>query len=228
MAYDASDSLQAVSAGIGGIAAFGTAWEQASALRAQGSFQTTMAGINAQFAAIQAKQVIDQGNVEANRIRQKGESVVSSQRASAAAQGIAVNDAQGSIAEKTNNTELMEADDIATAKSNAWMTSWGIKTQSTLNMDQAQFNRSGEEFAADQTLLTGGLKMLDSAAKIGGIYAKGSTAKTTTTPSSSYPSGLSPGQLFDRSIYGDPNPPQSNSTNFQTGAWWQKPSKDDF
>jgi hypothetical protein len=179
MAYDASDSLSALSTGIGGIAAFGTAWEQASALRSQGEFQLAMARINQKFSDMEADQVIRQGNYQAHEVRKRGEKIAGSQRAAAAAQGIDVNDAQGSAAALVDDTKLAEANDVARAHTNAWMQAWGIKTQARLNVDSAEANKAGANFAANQTLLTGGLKLAASALKTGSIYARGSKTPDT-------------------------------------------------
>lgn len=221
MAYDASKGMTALFYGIEGAASLASAYEQSTALQAQGEFQTTMARINQQFADIQAKNVITQGGVQANQIRKRGENIAGAQRATAAAQGIDVNDAQGSASAEVDDTKLMEATDMATAHSNAWKAAWGIQTQSAIGVSTAQFNKSGEDFAANSTLLTGGLKALGAAAKVGGIYAKNGTV-SKTTDAYPYPTGLSPGGLLDRSIYGQP---QDSSNYYGGSGWWQTPSE---
>lgn len=220
-----SNSLQALSYGIQGTAALGTAWEQASALEAQGDFQLAMSRINQSFANMQADEVINQGNAAAHQIQKRGKKIVGSQRAAAAAQGLDVNDSQGSAGELIDDSELATANDVATARSNAWMSAWGIKTQANLNVDTAKFNKTGNEFAANQTLLTGGLKALGAGAQVGGIYAKSKTpsGQQTNPKSPTYPTGFTAGQLLDRSIYGSPKP----NTKLYGGGWWQTPDENE-
>lgn len=158
MAYDSSNGLSAVSAGLSGAAEIGGAYEQSTALEAQGEFQATMARINREFARRQADQVLTAGNEEAAVFIDKGKRVASSQRASAAAQGLDVNDSGGTVADQVNDTYEASMRDAITVKNNAWKQAWGITTNANIGVANADFNQMGNRFAADQTLATGGIR----------------------------------------------------------------------
>lgn len=213
------NEFEAINFGLQGVTALGSAWEQSQALQAQGSFQLNMARINQQFADMQADQVMRQGSAEASKIQRSANATVGAQRASAAAQGIDVNDAEGSAANKVSDTMLASAQDIAQTRNNAWMQAWGIRTQAGLNTISAEFNQKGANFAANQTLLTGALKTASSGFQIAGLYGGSGGGKKEQTP----------GQLLDKSLANDftstaTSINQANSTNFVSGAWWQKDS----
>lgn len=176
-AFDDSTTLTGVGYGIQGAAQIGGAFEQYTALKAQGEFQKTMAQINQQYAGVQAKSVINQGNELADQVQAKGRAVVGSQRAAAAAQGIDVNDSNSSVANKIDDTKLAVAHDVVTAKNNAWQQAWGITTNAANNVSSAKFAQSGANFAANSTLLTGGLRATGDFALASGKFRAGGTAQ---------------------------------------------------
>lgn len=221
MAYDASSPLAAVSAGIQGIAALGSAYEQSTALAMQGEFQANMARINQQFAAIQSKQVLQNGSIQADAARKRGNQEVGAQRASAAAQGLDVNDSNSSFSGIENDTLDSTAHAISTIRSNAWKEAWGITTNASNNVAAADFNEEGEKFAGAQTLLVGGLKATGAFVDSAGMFLKSSSApstKSTQQDVSTYNLNASQGL-------------KSGSTDYQAatapkGAWWMPSSEE--
>ena len=209
--YDSSNTYSAFSSTIQGAAALGGAYEQYTALQAQGEYQATMARINQQFANMQAEDVMRQGSALADEVHAKGQKTMGAQRAAAAAQGLDVNDADGSVGAQLNDTRRAVIVDMSTAHNNAWKQAWGIKTQAAIGVSQADFNKSGEDFAANSTLLTGGLKAMGSFAKAGGIYARKVSPDTAGTNDLKMPE-LGGKFGSGKSVYKD---------------WWQTQTEDD-
>lgn len=153
---DYSNGYISAAYGLEATAQLGTAYMQSEALRAQGQFQQTIAEINQQFANRRADQVEIQGNMQANRIHRQGLQVQGAQRASAAAQGIRVDD--GSAADAVDQSRYMSADDQITARNNAWREAFGIRTQAKFAMNQAQMQNRANQNTANATLLGGAMQ----------------------------------------------------------------------
>lgn len=243
MPYDSGNYLTATGYGVQGLASIGNGYAQYTALKAQGDFQVAMAQINQQFAGIEAKDAVDRGEFEANQIRRRATHVVGDQRAAAAAQGIDVNDSQGSVSDVIADTQLASEQDMTRARSNAWKLAWGIKTQATLNVDTARFNQTGKNFEANQSLLTGGINAMGDALKVAGVFAKTKTPPGPTVPSSpsvsrapasspsvssgSAPSGSGGGMAWfpDDPKDGDSGKPgfygHGPRSEYGNGNWWE-------
>ncbi len=216
MADDANNygSLEAGAYGLQAAASLGSAYAQSEALKAQGSFQKTMAEINARMARRQAEDSIKRGEEAANQIRKTGKQVAGAQRASAAAQGLDVN--EGSAADLLTDTEMAVTADIINVKNNAWREAWGLQVQATSTLFDAKVNQAAAKQAATQTLLTGGLNALESGTR--GLAAfKGAKAKTTTKPETKEESGT-----VNQDPYFGTAPRYEPSVSGGDLRWWGK------
>lgn len=167
---DYSNGVIAASYGIQGVAELGSAYAQSEALRQQGEFQRDMVEINNRFAAMRAEDALKAGERKAQSIRRKARSTVGAQRAAAAAQGLDVSDAGSSVLDQIYDTQSASEDEVITAKNNAWREAWGYKTQAALNLVEADTKKRAADFAANQTLVTGGLQAINNFTRMG-VYA---------------------------------------------------------
>jgi hypothetical protein len=142
---------------------------QAQALNAQASFAVSMAEINQRFAAYRAADVLRQGDQQADRIRQQGLKVQGAQRASAAAQGIRVDD--GSAEDATLDTRELSADDQITTRNNAWREAYGLQVQAQTNVQSAKLQAVGAKAAGASSLLGGALSSMSSFGKAAGYLS---------------------------------------------------------
>ena len=167
---DNSTNILASLAGLQGAASLASGWAQSEALNAQASFAVSMAKVNQQFAGYRAQDVLRQGDLAADKIRLKGQQVLGAQRASAAAQGIRVD--EGSAGDAEDSTRELSADDQITTRNNAWREAYGIQLQARQNVNQARLQQSGARAAGAATLLGGTLGALQASGKIAGYLSK--------------------------------------------------------
>lgn len=210
---DYSNALIGTSFGIQASAEIGTAYAQSQALQAQGQFAQTMANINAKFADVQADQALRQGDRQATLLRQRGVQVQGAQRASAAAQGIRVDD--GSAADLVDQTRTLSADDQITARNNAWREAFGIKTQAQFNVSQANMQARANNNAATGTLIGGLLQGGATAMKATGYGLKAfrdnkTPERTDMLTVKSRPATEAQNEYFNH-IFSDLDPDQRNA-----------------
>ncbi len=170
MAIDSYSAMQSGAYGIQAVGSLAGAFAESEALKAQSSFQRTMALINKRFADERATDVIRAGESQANAINVKGKQVAGAQRAAAAAQGLDVSD--GSVAEQIDDTTTAVQNEMIKTRANAWRSAWGIKTEANFNVLESGQKSSAARFAAEQTLLTGGLKSIGSGVQSASYWGK--------------------------------------------------------
>lgn len=154
-----------------GASSFGGAYAQSKALKSQGDYANQMGQMNAQLADVKASDSIQRGDIEANRNDQRTRGIVGSQRAGLAAQGVDVN--SGSAADVQADTAGMGAVDSLTIKNNAWREAWGYKVQSVNDTYQGKFTQMADNYAANNTLLTGGMTAIGDVGKGAYYWKKG-------------------------------------------------------
>lgn len=147
----AAAGIMAASSLIGGV-------QSAAAAREQGKFEEMQAETNARIAELQAEDAIRRGDRASAEHEKKTKALIGKQRASLAAQGIALDD--GSALDIQADTAAIGAQDALTIKNNAWREAFGYRQQAQQDRFQGQIARSTAEFQANQTLLTGGLDAL--------------------------------------------------------------------
>lgn len=131
--------------------------------------QQQMAGYNAQVAAAQAEAQRRAGDLNAERIREKGRSVIAQQEALYGASGV---DQEGSPLLVESDTAFQNARDALVAKYNAqFAASLSDSTAQMYNMKGDAIG-SALPFAEGTTLLTGADKMADIAYK-NNLFGKG-------------------------------------------------------
>lgn len=123
-------SLKDVSlAGLIGGAAFSVigAYQSSKAKKNAYATQSAVDANNAQYAELQAQDAIERGNNTADNVRIRGAQLKSTQRATMAARGIALD--EGSPLNILNDTEYMTEHDALTAKDNAAKEAWALRIQ---------------------------------------------------------------------------------------------------
>lgn len=152
------------------VSSFGTAYSQSEAMRSQGDYQARMAEANANLANIKALDADQRGNLAANRLDMQTTRMIGTQRAGLAAQGVDVD--YGSAAAVQKDTATLGALDALTIRNNAWREAWGYKTQALNDSYSGKFAKMAADSDADNTLLTGGMKMASYGMQAGYYYAK--------------------------------------------------------
>jgi hypothetical protein len=150
------NSFMAVSSLVQGASSFAGANSQSEAIKAQGQYQSNQLDFNAKLSDIQAKNALDRGSKNATSLKRRAKVLAGSQRAAAAAQGIEVG--SGSAADIQADTATFSNQDAQEIRNNAWREAWGYNVEAMNLRSQARMARSGSEFAAKQTLLTGGIQ----------------------------------------------------------------------
>lgn len=141
-----------------GMQAAGGAYSQSQAQKAQGAYQRQIAETNARIASQRADAAVEQGEDLARKVRKDAQKVAASQRAAAAAQGIS--STEGDVADLITETEVVSAEDAATARINAWRAANGFKTEALNATMQGQFAEAAANQSANNTVLTGGMQAL--------------------------------------------------------------------
>ena len=119
---------------------------QANAMRAQGAYERKVAEMNARFAEMEAKEVIEAGNREASEHGRKINQMVGAQRARFAGGNIKVG--SGSALQIQKQTMELGREEQRTIRNNAWRRAFGLKTES--------FNYRQRGEAAESRALAGG------------------------------------------------------------------------
>lgn len=158
----------------------GNAYVQSKAQRAQADYQKKVANLNADYASVQAGDVVKQGELAAAQKQQNTRLQLGDQRAAAAASGADVN-SEG-IQDNLQRSEVVSAADEAAIKSNAWRQAFGIQAQAIIMRDQGQMNYNAGNFAARSTMITGGIQSVGYGVQAYGASNESATrAKPTTT-----------------------------------------------
>lgn len=116
--------------------AFKTAKGQRTAYQAQAG----MAEVNARLAELSAKSVLRAGQLEEQKAMLDTAQAKSSQRASYAASGVALD--SGSVARVSASTQFIGNINAATIKANAARSAWGYRTQSVNYQNEADMART--------------------------------------------------------------------------------------
>ena len=143
------------------VGAFFTASNERSNLR----FQADMGDIEARISEIGAQAELLAGQSKIGQLTQQAGKVKASQRASQAANGIALG--EGSAAEVRASTDLAKEVDVNTLQANAVRSAWGYRTQAVNTSNRANLQRSAAGGispygAAASTLLTGASRVAGS------------------------------------------------------------------
>lgn len=148
----------AVLAAIGAGLSIASSASEAEDQKAMGAYQKQQFEFNQGMAELQAKDAIKRGEVEVNQIRSEGKKIRGSQRAALAAQGIQID--SGSAAVIQADSEATIAQDMVTAKNNAWREAWGYKAQALTYGQQGRFSTLAADSKARNTLLAGGIQAI--------------------------------------------------------------------
>lgn len=130
---------------------------QYNAQKAQGDYQYRMARINAAEAEAQGKRVIEAGEKSATDYKKKINQLVGEQKTGFAAGGVDVS--FGSAQQIQAETREVGLRDVQTIRTNAFLQAMGYQAQSQDILRQGQMARNAANFSANQTLLTGALRL---------------------------------------------------------------------
>lgn len=136
---------------------------QSNAQSAQGNYQKTLYDTNARLATLQGEDAIIRGDKSANQLKTQGKQLIGSQRAALAAQGIDIG--SGSALDVQTDTAALIAEDAMTIKNNAWREAWGYKVAANDATNRGNLVKLASDNESRNTLLTGGLKALDTGMK---------------------------------------------------------------
>jgi hypothetical protein len=176
-------------AGIAGSqAAIGLAqsYSESKAIKAQGDYQKAMFDLNSSFSDMQAQQSLRRGDASARSILRKTRSLVGSQRAVLAAQGIDVD--SGSAIDITEDSRVLGEMDALTVKNNAWMEAWGFRSQAEIYRSQGRMAQAESRSKARNTLIAGAFGAISKGGQAAG-YAAGGGSSGGGSSSSAAPSG---------------------------------------
>lgn len=135
-------------------------YQKTSALKAQSEQEQNALKFNAEVADFQSSEAIKRGEVASAKIARDTKRLRGAQRAAYAAQGIDVGSesAQDVMAE----SEQMGAVDELTVKNNAWLEAWGYEAQAQELRQRSSYAKVKGENEVTNTLLTGGLRFINS------------------------------------------------------------------
>ena len=151
-------NMMFASAGMSAIGAITNAFSQASALRAQGDYQQTLADTNAKIANLQAKETLETGDIMASRKNLQTQQQVGAIRAQQGASGVDV--ASGSAAAVRAGAQGVGAIDELTIRNNAQRQAWGYQTEAEMDTFKGQFAQLTAKAGATQSLMSGGLEAI--------------------------------------------------------------------
>jgi len=123
---------------------------------AQASYNKMVAEKNARLADLSAEDAIRQGDRDASELQAYGEKIQGAQRAGFAAQGVKVD--VGSAKQVQAETAGKVARDVVRIKNNAWKVAWGYRVEAENQRTAGAFGMQAAQNAANNTILTGGLK----------------------------------------------------------------------
>lgn len=129
---------------------------QGNAARQQGAYQNSIAQINARLTAMQAKDARMRGDIESSQMVQRGEQIMSGQRAAAGAGGVDPN--SGSAAQSQASTRAISQLDALTISHNAQLEAIGYNLQAQNILAGGRMANIAGKNTQGMDILTGGLK----------------------------------------------------------------------
>lgn len=131
---------------------------QYRASEAQASYTKAIYDANAEIYQIQASETLRKADIEAGKYKKKVKSLLGSQRARMAAQGIDISDVDSSAYDIQEETLKYGYQDVQQIKNNAFREALGLKTQGLLSQVEGRLKASMSRYQGRQSLITGGLK----------------------------------------------------------------------
>lgn len=132
--------------------------ENASAIKAQGDYSSSIANTNAAMAKLKATQVQQTGDIAASRKNLQTQAEVGSTLAAQGASGVDVR--SGSPAMTRAGITTAGGIDEATIRNNAARQAWGYQVQASEDTFQGQFEQMTAKQRSTQSLVTGGLSAI--------------------------------------------------------------------
>ena len=154
---DISPAMKA-SMGLSAVSSITTAISQASALKATGKYQSSIANVNATMANMTAKQTLMSGDIAAGNKNLQTREVVGSIKAVQGASGVSVG--SGSNAAVATGENLVGTVDEMTIRNNAQRRAFGFNMQAMNDTSEGKFANITASNEAMQSLLSGGLQAL--------------------------------------------------------------------
>lgn len=165
--------------GVQGVSNVGSAYAESESIKAQGSYQRSVADANAELSNMQANDASKRGEAAVNDLRKATKQKVGAQRAAAAASGVDVG--SGSAAQLQEDTALQGVQDTLTIRNNATREAWGFRAQANNFQSQGDFASLTARSQSNQTLINGGMRAVGNGASAWGSY---SDRNGSSTPSS--------------------------------------------
>jgi hypothetical protein len=156
--------------GLSAIGAITNAFSRASALKAQGDYESTIANTNAKIANLQAKQTLEAGDIIASRKNLETQQKVGAIKAQQGASGVDV--ASGSAAAVRASAEGAGTQDELTIRNNAQRQAWGYQTEAINDTFKGQFAQLTAKAGAQQSLMAGGLQAVEGPLAIESNYMR--------------------------------------------------------
>lgn len=138
-----------------GVSEFAGGIMDAEAHKAQAEFQKNQYEFSKKVADFQASDAVKRGERAAKQVRQAGNKMIGTQRASLAAQGIELD--SGTALDIQEETAAFTEMDALTVKINSLREAWGYKVQSANYLAQGQYAQTAGQFKAAGSIMTGGL-----------------------------------------------------------------------
>jgi hypothetical protein len=151
---------------------------QSKAIKSQAEYESQQLTFNSKVADLQARDAELRGKKEATEHKTKVKTLIGSQRAALAAQGIDVG--SGSALDLQTETAEFGALDAMTIRNNAFREATGYRIQSIDYAGQATMTRLAGKNAARNTMLAGGISALGSFAGAANAAGGTSTPKKTS------------------------------------------------
>lgn len=140
--------------GAQGAATFAGADAQASALREQARYESSQLKFQAGLADRRAGEAIRQGDFAASRALREGRQLQGAQRATAAAQNVAVG--SGNAAQLQYEAARDAAEDAAMIRNNALLEAWGHQVEASGMRSQAKMGKIAAKNRSAQTMMAAG------------------------------------------------------------------------
>jgi hypothetical protein len=169
-ATSSASGMMFASMGLSAIGAITNAFSRASALKAQGDYESTIANTNAKIANLQASQALEAGDMAASRKNLQTQQQVGAIKAAQGASGVDV--ASGSSAAVRAGAEGAGAVDELTIRNNAQRQAWGYQTEAINDTFKGQFAQLTAKAGATQSLLAGGLQAIEGPLSIESNYLR--------------------------------------------------------
>lgn len=142
-----------IALGIGGLV---SSIAQSEALSLQGQYAEKISEMNARFAEMEAKDVVEAGDKAASEHGRKINQMIGAQKAGFAAGNVKVGSGTAAIIQK--QTREIGFDEQRAIRNNAWREAFGLKTQAFNYRAQGSAEKQRYSAEAQTTLITGGLK----------------------------------------------------------------------